>query len=412
LANSRIRITLRRSALSFALGLLALAAAGASPAGAQTVVSLTFDDGIAHQYTVARPELDARGMLGTFFINSGRIQNGNPFFMTWSQVDALNAEHHEIGGHTIDHTVLTTVSDDEVRHQICDDAATLRGRGYQVIDFAYPGGDYNDFVWQVLGECGYVSARTFGGLRGPSCTNPTPGACPYANPIAASYLVKTLYPYPPDATDQETQAPMTYAFLHDSVVNAEANGGGWVPIVFHDICGSGGPACPANPFGPTTPNTFRDFLNFLTTERAAGRVEVKTVRNALGYPDFPPPPPPPPAKPVAADKITAFASLSIKSRQDIDKLYVKASMAEAGTLSAGGSVNTSGASKTYRFKKASARAVPGKVVKLRLRLSKKSLKAVKRALRRHRKLNAKLTITARDLVGNSKNAKRKVRLRP
>ena len=82
------------------------------------------------------------------------------------------------------------------------------------------------------------------------------------------------------------------------------------------------------------------------------------------------------------------------------------------TLSAGGSVNTSGASKVHRFKKVSAKAVPGTVVKLRLRLSKKSLKAVKRALRHHRKLKAKIRITARDAAGNSKSAKRSVRLKP
>jgi peptidoglycan/xylan/chitin deacetylase (PgdA/CDA1 family) len=412
LANSRIRLTLRRSALSLGLGLLALAAAGAGQASAQTVVSLTFDDGITHQYSVARPELDARGMLGTFFINSGRIENGNSFFMTWSQVDALNAEHHEIAGHTVDHVVLTEATDEEVQHQVCDDAATLRGRGYQVIDFAYPGGDYNDYVQSVLRDCGYVSARTYGGLRGPSCTNPTPGACPYANPIGPSYLVKTPYPFPPDATEEQTHAPMDFPFLRGSVTQAEGNGGGWVPIVFHDICGSGGPACPANPFAPTSPNTFRSFLDFLATERAAGRVEVKTVRSTLGYPDIPPAPPTPPAPKVVADKVTAFASLSVKSRQDVDKLFVTASMAEAGTLSAAGSVNVPGASKVHRFKKVSAKAVPGTVVKLRLRLSKKSLKAVKRALRHHRKLKAKIRITARDAAGNSKSAKRSVRLKP
>jgi peptidoglycan/xylan/chitin deacetylase (PgdA/CDA1 family) len=49
---------------------LALVISGVSSASAQTIVSLTFDDGIETQYEVAGPLLAAHGMHGTFYINS------------------------------------------------------------------------------------------------------------------------------------------------------------------------------------------------------------------------------------------------------------------------------------------------------------------------------------------------------
>jgi hypothetical protein len=123
---------------------------------------------------------------------------------------------------------------------------------------------------------------------------------------------------------------------------------------------------------------------------------------------------PPSSKPkqTVVDKSTAFATLSVRLTQDVDKLSVLASMAEPGTLTAGGTVSVPSLSKVYKFKSASATAVPDASVKLKLKLPRKALKAVKKALKRHRKLKAKLTITARDTAGNTKTAKRTVSLRP
>src|SRR5690242_2003593 len=90
--------------------LFVLLACFASNARAQTVVSLTFDDGIASQLDAASV-LEAHGMHGTFFINSGNIAS-KAYFMNWSQLDGLAAKGHEIAGHTIDHKRLTDLTAD------------------------------------------------------------------------------------------------------------------------------------------------------------------------------------------------------------------------------------------------------------------------------------------------------------
>lgn len=93
-------------------------------------------------------------------------------------------------------------------------------------------------------------------------------------------------------------------------------------------------------------------------------------------------------------------SLISPSKQDVDKLSVRASMNEAGTLTATGSVGISGAAKTYRLKRASRTVSASQSVKLRLKLSRKALRAVKRAIRHRRKARAKVTLTALDTTGH------------
>ena len=90
-----------------------------------------------------------------------------------------------------------------------------------------------------------------------------------------------------------------------------------------------------------------------------------------------------------ATPATAFASLKARKRQRIGRLYVSAAMREPGTLSATGTVNVPNTARAYRFKTANARAVPGVLVRLRLKLSKEGLRGARKHLRRHRTLRAR-----------------------
>jgi hypothetical protein len=115
--------------------------------------------------------------------------------------------------------------------------------------------------------------------------------------------------------------------------------------------------------------------------------------------------------PVAtADRITAFAALKVASRQKAHKFHVQARLAESGTISASATVNVSNLSKVYRFKSASVRVAAGITATLALKLQGKALKAVRKALRRGKKLTARLTVTATDDAGNRKIERRKVRI--
>jgi hypothetical protein len=111
------------------------------------------------------------------------------------------------------------------------------------------------------------------------------------------------------------------------------------------------------------------------------------------------------------DRIAPIEVLSFAPVQDVDKLFVRARMSEAGTLTARATVSVAGASKIYRFKTVSRKAAANVTKKLRLRLAKKRLKAVKRALRKGKRLKAKVTVTATDKARNKKAQKATIRLK-
>jgi hypothetical protein len=86
-------------------------------------------------------------------------------------------------------------------------------------------------------------------------------------------------------------------------------------------------------------------------------------------------------------------------------------MPENGTVSVRGTVNVPNASKVYKLKAVSVSATAGKTITVKLKLPKKALKAAKRALKKHRKVKAHLTLTAKDVSANIKVEKRVVKLR-
>ena len=58
-------------------------------AGPETVVSLTFNDGLASQYRHARPILKSYGLQGTFFVASNFVTSGDRRYMNAAQLDRL-----------------------------------------------------------------------------------------------------------------------------------------------------------------------------------------------------------------------------------------------------------------------------------------------------------------------------------
>jgi peptidoglycan/xylan/chitin deacetylase (PgdA/CDA1 family) len=186
---------------------------------AATVVSLTFDDGRASQ-DLARRMLADHGLAGTFYLNSGLV--GQPRYLTWEQVDALAEAGHEIGGHTVSHPDLTTVTAEEARREVAGDREALLARGYAVTTFAYPYGEghADDTVRNAVEAAGYAVGRRGWGLqaRGRPHAETIPPGDPWA--------VRT-----PDGVRADTALDA----LQDMVITAERNGGGWVPLVFHDV---------------------------------------------------------------------------------------------------------------------------------------------------------------------------------
>lgn len=118
-------------------------------------VMLTFDDGFTSQWDAVQA-LNARGMVGVFFVTTGQ-----PHLADW-QLQEMAAAGHEIGAHTRSHPDLTTLSDAQLVDEIEGVRHELQAASGTNVDFfAYPFGAYDwrtiDFVQQA-GFRGAVAA--------------------------------------------------------------------------------------------------------------------------------------------------------------------------------------------------------------------------------------------------------------
>lgn len=260
---------LRRSlatAIAFVLAISSLALvappAGAAPDDPPTVVSLTFDDGNSDQLAAAAI-MKSHGMPGTFYVYSGAI--GMSGFLTLAQLNGLAADGNEIGGHTLNHTDLTTLPTEEARRQICLDRANLHAWGLAPRSFAYPFAMTSPAISQLVQGCGYNSARNLGDIESRfGCAG-----CPPAESIPPSS------PYETKALDQ-VDSTWTLQDFKDAVTNAEQAGGGWVQLTFHNFCGA---VCGELSVSEAV---FTEFLDWLALRQASNNTTVKTVGEVIG----------------------------------------------------------------------------------------------------------------------------------
>ncbi len=251
--------------------------AGAAPAAADTSISLTFNSAIDNQYQ-ARQILADHGMDGSFYVNSGRV--GFAGRLTWRQVTELAQDGNEIGGQSINNFDLTTLTPEELEHQVCDDRTTLSNRGYSPVSFAHPTGsvDATPTVNSMIEQCGYSSARGDAGLG--NVGQPDGESIPPAN----TWDIRTRG----SIDDNDTLAE-----IQEWIQEAEAEGAGghnWFPIAFNNICDGPVPAtCPASRI---TTSDFDALLDWLQP-RAADGTHVRTVRQVMTGTDQPEPPPVP-----------------------------------------------------------------------------------------------------------------------
>lgn len=258
------------------------------------VVSLTFDDGTA-DHVQAAALMEKHGVRGTFYVNSSRL--GAAGRLTTANAVKMQQDGHEIGGHTVTHADLPTLTPEEQARQVCNDRVTLMKAGLKATTFAYPYGDQNAGVQQVTKNCGYNAARGVGGIVSPG----TCKGCPYAEKIPPTngFDIRT-----PDSVKPST----TLEMMENYVLQAEQNNGGWVVLVLHRVCDN------CDPYA-ANPQMLDQFLSWLS-ERAADGTTVKTVHQVIGGEEKPPVNGPPPAPRQAMAEMLENTSMESDSNGD------------------------------------------------------------------------------------------------
>ncbi len=132
-------------------------AAGVEPP-ARTFV-ITFDDGRRDSYTEAFPILQRLGLVATFYVITGRVND--PSSLTASQWRRLASAGMEIGSHTVNHVRLSTANDVVARSELTASAARIASvTGQRPTTFAYPMGGEDPMDQGLVEATGYAMAFT------------------------------------------------------------------------------------------------------------------------------------------------------------------------------------------------------------------------------------------------------------
>ena len=189
--------------------------------GAQSAVSLTFDDGLDSQLDHVVPALDAKGMKATFFITETAITGRR--VADWKK---LPLDGHEIGNHSKHHyepsasptrpnlrTYDDTLGYDE---SVAAQTEIEQAMGTSVVSYAYPYTDNDPHLVKYLQDT-HVSARGGWGKDG-------------------TYFMKPSYT--PDWMNISTKFTWkdgSFDTDYKSWVDSAIGEGAWIVITTHDV---------------------------------------------------------------------------------------------------------------------------------------------------------------------------------
>jgi peptidoglycan/xylan/chitin deacetylase (PgdA/CDA1 family) len=136
-------------------------------------VCFTFDDGFVDNYELAYPILKKYQCPFVVYITTGFVEATVPIWWYHEQfagqkrlallpeqiIELSNNPLCTIGAHTVSHSRLTHINAKSQRKELLESKHYLEKlTGKPVVHFAYPHGDYNDEVVNLVKECGYKTA--------------------------------------------------------------------------------------------------------------------------------------------------------------------------------------------------------------------------------------------------------------
>jgi peptidoglycan/xylan/chitin deacetylase (PgdA/CDA1 family) len=124
-------------------------------------IMLTFDDGYRDAYTNAFPLLKRYGYVGTFFVHTQPIDQGNPEYLTWDMVIEMHQAGMEIQSHGYRPRELKNRDVDFLVYEIVGSKEAIEARtGETVRFFCYPSGKYDEQTIAVLKSADFWAATT------------------------------------------------------------------------------------------------------------------------------------------------------------------------------------------------------------------------------------------------------------
>jgi glycosyltransferase involved in cell wall biosynthesis len=125
------------------------------------LIICTFDDAYEGVYKFAFPVLKTFNFTATVFVCTDYFGQQNDWnfkdtvkrrHLTISELEELKQNDWEIGSHGKSHKSFLRLSDSELVAEICTSKAILEKHFGKVESFAYPYGDYNEYIMKIVSE--------------------------------------------------------------------------------------------------------------------------------------------------------------------------------------------------------------------------------------------------------------------
>ena len=132
--------------------------------------------------------------------------------------------------------------------------------------------------------------------------------------------------------------------------------------------------------------------------------------NGQPLPPPPPPAPPPPPPDTTAPALQLGGAASQRIARQRAVIVVVACPTEACSATARGTVTVPGSAKVFKLTPVSKQISVGSKASLRLGIARRALTAIAHALKRHRRVSARITVAATDGAKNTTTKQRTIRL--
>ena len=136
------------------------------PGGTSKVFTLSYDDGVTQDRRLV-DIFNSYNVKCTFNLGYGTLgwksDPSHPVNISRVETDEVRElyRNHEVGGHTLYHSDVSSLGSPYSMYEILEDKAGLEKlTGYPLVMFAYPFGFFNDQVKEYLKIAGYKGART------------------------------------------------------------------------------------------------------------------------------------------------------------------------------------------------------------------------------------------------------------
>ena len=125
----------------------------------EKTVVITVDDAFESVKTEAWPRLKAAGIPMSLFVSTDPVDQGTPGYLSWDDIRELEADGVEIGHHGASHSHLIYEGEDAIRADIDKASARFQEELGKVPPvFAYPYGEYDNYVKALIESMGFAAA--------------------------------------------------------------------------------------------------------------------------------------------------------------------------------------------------------------------------------------------------------------